>query len=360
MNKISVIIPVYNVEIYLEKCLQSVINQTLSDIEIICINDGSTDNSSDILKKYEAIDKRIILINQENQGVATARNIGLQKATTPYIMFVDSDDWLELNAAEVMYKAITENNCDLVQAKTNLHYDILHNLKKGDEKFFKSLPTGNYNINQHDFINISHTPWGKLWKKEIIDKYNITFPVGLHYEDVAFMCKYLAVSKNILGIENKLYNYLRRPLSIMTKTYYKSSTMSLDHIKVCVDFYNYLSTWHLFNKYEITFWVIFEEFFWRAIKGLHTKNKHLAFDLAHAFIVDKNIEQLGDRLDSAVYRTLINLKNKNYAKIYTIKPSLLAKIFFYQKYNRLSKKIKLFGITVYKQKFNQSGSKKKP
>ncbi|MDR2007400.1 MAG: glycosyltransferase [Alphaproteobacteria bacterium] len=332
LNKISVIIPVYNVASYLEKCLDSVINQTLTDIEIICINDGSTDNSLEILKKYAAIDKRIILINQENQGLSGARNSGLKVATAPYIMFVDSDDWLELDAAKAMYKAITTNDCDLVQGKINLHYASLQDVKKGEIKYFKSIPIGNYTINPKDFITINHTAWGKLWKKEIIDKYEINFPVGLYYEDAPFMWKYLTASKSIFGIDNTVYNYLRRPSSIMSKTANKNSIMSLDHINVCINFYNYLIHWNLFNKYEIAFWGTFDRFFWQAIKELNTTKKYLALDLAHSFIVDKNIEHLSNKIDSKIYENLLSLKNKTYKNGY--------------------KKIKFLGITIYKEKLN--------
>ena len=93
---ISVIVPVYNVENYLGKCLDSLINQTYKDIEIICINDGSTDNSLNILREYEQMDSRIIIIDQKNGGLSNARNIGLKEAAGEYIMFVDSDDWIDL------------------------------------------------------------------------------------------------------------------------------------------------------------------------------------------------------------------------------------------------------------------------
>ena len=101
--KISVIIPVYNVEKYLRECLDSIVNQTFKDIEIICVDDGSTDKSLEILREYEQKDKRIIVISQPNKGVSTARNIGMQQATGKYMMFVDSDDYITQNACELIY-----------------------------------------------------------------------------------------------------------------------------------------------------------------------------------------------------------------------------------------------------------------
>ena len=113
MSKVSIIIPVYNVEKYLDKCLKSVLNQTYKNIEIIVINDGSTDNSLKICKKYK--DKRIVLIDKENGGVSSARNKGLELASGKYITFVDSDDWLELDAIENMVSFIEKENVDFVR-----------------------------------------------------------------------------------------------------------------------------------------------------------------------------------------------------------------------------------------------------
>ncbi|MDR2007401.1 MAG: glycosyltransferase [Alphaproteobacteria bacterium] len=351
MNKISIIIPVYNVEIYLEKCLNSVINQTLTDIEIICINDGSTDNSLDILKKYEKLDRRIILINQENQGVSVARNNGLKIATAPYIMFIDPDDWLEIDAATVMYNAITTNECDLVQAKTHVHYEELYHLKDNDESYFNSKPAGIYIFSSKDILQYPVPVWAKLWKKEIIDKHSINFPDGLYHQDHPFFWKYFIVSQKILVIENKTYNYLRRANSTISKAHKKNITIALDYIKICIDFYNYLQYWSLFNKYEEIFWIAFEDSFWASLYDLHLKNKHLSFDLAHSFIVDKDIEHLESKIDHSLYNLLINLKKKKYNKIYTIKSNNIIKklisVFFKQKYKKSYRSISILSIHIY-------------
>ena len=116
MPKISVIIPVYNVERFLKKCLESVINQTLSDLEIICINDGSTDKSLSILNSFAQKDNRIIVINQDNQGQSCARNAGLSIATGKYIGFVDSDDWIDLDFYEKLYNTAKKYNADIAAA----------------------------------------------------------------------------------------------------------------------------------------------------------------------------------------------------------------------------------------------------
>ena len=118
MSKVSVIIPVYNVEPYLEKCLDSLINQTLKDIEIICINDCSTDNSLNILEQFKNKDERIKLINlKENKGAAAARNEGLKIAKGEYLGFVDPDDYVDLNFYEELYKKAKQDDADIVKAK---------------------------------------------------------------------------------------------------------------------------------------------------------------------------------------------------------------------------------------------------
>ena len=112
-EKITVIVPVYNVEHYLEKCLDSLINQTYKNLEIIVINDGSTDNSGEICQEYAQKDNRIVYIEKENGGLSDARNVGLDKMTGSYVTFIDSDDWVELDYVEILYKKIIEYQADI-------------------------------------------------------------------------------------------------------------------------------------------------------------------------------------------------------------------------------------------------------
>ena len=111
--KISVIVPCYNVEKYLDDCLKSLLNQSFKDFEIICINDGSKDSTLEILKKYEKSDKRIKVINQSNHGVSVARNAGVENSSGEYLTFIDSDDWVNANYLEKLYRSITSNNCEI-------------------------------------------------------------------------------------------------------------------------------------------------------------------------------------------------------------------------------------------------------
>ena len=121
MVKVSVIVPAYNVEGYINDCLESLVNQTLKEIEIIVVNDGSTDRTSEIISKFSAKDSRMKIINQENQGLSAARNNGMQQATGEYIGFVDSDDYIDLDFYEKLYEAAKTNDADISVASILKH-----------------------------------------------------------------------------------------------------------------------------------------------------------------------------------------------------------------------------------------------
>ena len=207
MSKISIIIPVYNVEQYLKACLDSVVNQTLKDIEIIIINDGSPDNSDKIINEYISTHKNIIYIKDTNHGQGHARNEGIKLAKSKYIMFLDSDDTLELDILEKMYDIIEEENSDVVVSDIN-------KIVNGEKQYFKNY----YNYSDKDNINfmLSHAgPVAKLYKKELFIKNNINFLENVYYEDLA-MTPILSIYTNkITYLQLPLYNYLIRDNSTM-------------------------------------------------------------------------------------------------------------------------------------------------
>ena len=124
MPKITVIIPIYNAELYLERCIDSIVNQSFKDIELICVNDGSTDNSEQIIKKYQDNHNNIILISKKNEGVSAARNIGLEKSNSDYIYFVDADDWLSPDCLESIYNAAISSQADIIYFNANIYKNI--------------------------------------------------------------------------------------------------------------------------------------------------------------------------------------------------------------------------------------------
>ena len=146
--KLSVIVPIYNVEKYLPKCLDSLLNQTMNEIEIICVNDGSTDNCEKIAQEYARKDKRIKYIYQENQGRSEARNTGISAATTKYLMFCDSDDWYDETMCEKMYQAITKNDVDFACCGIKMEYDILNPTSEKEDNDYYRLKYENQKL-QH-------------------------------------------------------------------------------------------------------------------------------------------------------------------------------------------------------------------
>ena len=223
--KVSVVIPVYNVEQYLEECLDSIVNQTLTDIEIICVNDGSKDNSLKILKSYQCKDDRIFVINQENGGHAVATNVGISKATGKYLFLMDSDDILKLDALEKTYNIAEEKDVDFVIFKA-INYD------DANDKFYEAE---NYSMDElADFVgdsifsfkdlgllafNIAVTPWTKLYNREFIIDSGIQFPEGLIFDDNIFFWQVLINAQRIYFLKEHLF---------YRRWYDNSSTMAGD------------------------------------------------------------------------------------------------------------------------------------
>ena len=205
MPKVSVIIPVYNVENYIEKCLDSVVNQTLQDIEIIIVNDGSTDLSKEKIKNYiKKYGKKIKYLEKQNEGLSSARNFGLSFATGEYIAFLDSDDYIDCEAYNEMYKVAKEQNLDLVQCGFIWEYPNKKRIGKVDL----------YNSKKEMIEKGRVEAWNKLIKREIIEKNNIQFPMGLRYEDMEFFYKLVPYIQNFAFIDKPFIHYVQRSSSI--------------------------------------------------------------------------------------------------------------------------------------------------
>lgn len=219
MPKISVIIPVYNVEKYLRECLDSVVNQTLRDIEIICINDGSTDNSLEILREYEKQDSRIKIIDKKNEGAGAARNLGLKSATGDYVIFFDSDDYMEFTALEKLYQNITDNNADISICKSYEFYDGEENKRVMDYAIKNQLIDNKsvfspQEVNKYIFQFCVGWPWDKLYRREFVLKNGLTFQNLHHSNDTRFVLLSLACADKISITEDCLVNHRRHKSSL--------------------------------------------------------------------------------------------------------------------------------------------------
>ena len=178
MPKVSIIVPVYNVEKYLSKCLDSLVNQTLKDIEIIIVNDGSPDHSQDIIDKYaKRYSKKIRAFQKDNGGQASARNLGLTKATGEYILFVDSDDYIELDTCDELYNNAKKLNSDIVLFDYYIIYSKEHNKLKSVIEKVNDVD----NINKKEFFLSTPSPVNKLFRREFLLNHNFRFPEGIIY-----------------------------------------------------------------------------------------------------------------------------------------------------------------------------------
>ena len=205
MIKVSVIVTVYNVENYIEKCLNSLVNQTLEDIEIIIVNDGSKDNSENIIKSFlSRYPQKIKYLKKENGGLSDARNYGIPYATGEYIAFLDSDDYVELDTYENMYNLAKKENSDMVEC--NFIWEYPQKIK---------IDIGKKYSGKHEMIEkIRVVAWNKLIKRQVIEKSKIQFPKGYRYEDVEFTYKLIPYLENISFLEEPCIHYIQRQNSI--------------------------------------------------------------------------------------------------------------------------------------------------
>lgn len=248
---ISIIVPVYNVEAYLERCLDSLVGQTYSNIEIILVDDGSTDHCPEICDIWERKDPRIKVIHKENGGLSDARNAGLKMATGEYIAFVDSDDWLDLEYCDVMIKTMFENDADIVECGTYL-------VDESGEKISQRRASNPQLILDREEAlerlltedGVYQTVWNKLYKRIVIQ--DIWFEVGKYHEDEFWTYKVFDRMNKMIVIHNPQYYYLQRDSSIMGEKY---SIKRLDGLEARAERANFLDKYKkLGNLAKVQLW----------------------------------------------------------------------------------------------------------
>lgn len=247
--KMSIIIPVYNVSPYLSRCLESVINQTLKEIEIICIDDESTDDSREILEKYAQQDSRIIFRTQKNQGQGSARNHGLSIAKGKYIQFLDSDDFYEPDCCKKMYEVMEKQKVDVACFEPNVIYEAYSFRKKEDAVYFSLKQRGLQTITTNTVKTIDVNCWNKTFRRKFLEDNNIRFPEKLHFEDVAFFWFWVTKAKVIYSLKEHLINYVRHQNSFVGNIFDRKSSHVMDAMKINVIIYDYLKKNDVFNKF---------------------------------------------------------------------------------------------------------------
>lgn len=220
---ISVIVPVYNVEKYLDRCIKSILNQSYINLEIILVDDGSKDKCSEICDKWEREDSRIIAIHKENGGLSDARNVGIDASHGTYLSFIDSDDYVHKDFIKILYELSKKYDSDISMCgvyETCEEEDTIKNLKEGNEevKFAKSI------LSKKDSLYC--VAWNKLYKRKVFQ--NVRYPKGKIHEDVAVIYKLLYFSNKVAITDIKLYFYFNNPNSIMRCNYSKKHLDILD------------------------------------------------------------------------------------------------------------------------------------
>lgn len=231
---ISIIVPIFNTELYLRKCIDSILNQTYQNLEIILVNDGSTDNSALICEQYAKKDKRIHFINCKNSGVAIARNIALDYAHGDYIGFVDSDDYIQPDMFETLYSLSKKESADISMVSNYIVEDnhiIEHNFTQQIEIYDSISALKELLVDQ----KVQNYTWNKLYKSSIFN--SIRFPVGKFYEDIDIMYHLFESCEKIVYYDIPKYYYVKRRNSIVN---YRTYANCKDYFDVSVERYHYI------------------------------------------------------------------------------------------------------------------------
>lgn len=237
MPKVSVIVPVYNVEKYLERCINSLLNQTLQDIEIIIVDDGSTDSSKIIIEKYLNLHReKIKYYYKENGGLSSARNYGIPYARGEYIAFLDSDDYIESTMYEEMYNIAKKENSDMVECDFIWEYPDKQKYDCGQI----------YNDKKEALEKARVVAWNKLIKREILEKEKIEFPFGLRYEDVEFFYKLVPSLNKISFVKKFFIHYVQRDNSIVNT----QNSKTMDIFKVLDNVIDYYKKNNYYQEYK--------------------------------------------------------------------------------------------------------------
>ena len=244
MTKISVIIPVYNVECYLDKCIQSVLSQNFIEYEVILVDDGSTDESGKICDEYSQKYSQIRVIHQKNKGLGGARNTGIEAACGDYLLFIDSDDSIKENMFSFLYNTAFENGSDIVL----FGMDYIDE----DDRIIETRRPFNGGIRNIDsdermsIFSVDPYAWNKFYRRELFIKNNIRYPEKIWYEDLCVTPKIILCADKLTLTDRVFYNYLQRKNSIM---HVKNADRNSDMLAVVTDVLDFYKTKGVFDKY---------------------------------------------------------------------------------------------------------------
>lgn len=345
--KVSIIVPIFNNEEYIERCLESLINQTHSNIEMICVNDGSTDNSQKILNSYKEKDERVIIINKENGGVSSARNAGIDKAQGTYIMFVDGDDWIELDMVYKLLNEIVENNADIVRCsyvKDYIYKQNVQSMNLGVDKLI--IPKEDKRLVYDMFMDtyVLNSMCCQLIKTSIIKDNNIKVSCDYVYgEDARFnQTLYTYIDKVVL-IDKPYYHYFYNSNSATTiRSMEKIIKRINDSLALYTGLYDWLKTWNIDddkNKQKIAN---------RVVKEFICRSKELFTLIDDGYTIDEISKQLKKIWENSELQKSLQINNKSKVITNRIEDKLYIKDIINLKIDKyIQKGIKLYKIKKY-------------
>ena len=267
---ISVIVPVYNTEEYLRRCLDSIAQQTYTNLEIICVDDGSSDGSGAILDEYAAKDSRFVVIHKQNAGQAAARNDALAIAKGQWVANVDSDDALELNTYEKV-AAHFEDDVEMVWIGNHVECDYDEKLKEQQLQFYTLKWSGKKNIKDIPLPALSGAVWNKIMRRSIIVQNQIRYPHGAIFEDLCFFAQVVPYLHNIYFVPDRLYIYYQRKGSTMDIARSGKSSKSKDAVDIIKPMYEFYARNGLFKTHSAIYVSFFSKFYALAYKFLPEK-----------------------------------------------------------------------------------------
>lgn len=263
---ISIIIPIYNAKLYLAHCIDSILQQTFCDYEVLLIDDGSTDGSSKICDEYALIDTRVKVIHKENGGSASARNVGLMNVSGEYIVFVDADDCLHKEYLRLLYEKICSSGADIVQC----NYCIVEDYSKLDttqeehsENIYSNIEFLDKFCDSKDYLKIV-VLWNKIYKKALFE--DLFFPEGKGVDDDYLICQILYRAKKIITISDTLYYYYMSPGSQMRSAPSLKRLDGIDAVKSQLAFLEEVNEMHLYNKLLYRYYAVVIDGYYYALK----------------------------------------------------------------------------------------------
>lgn len=343
--KVTIVVPIYNVEPFIKECLDSLINQTLKEIEILCIDDCGTDNSIKITEEYAKKDNRIKIIHHErNLGLGATRNTGIKYSTGEYIGFVDSDDWVDLDYYEVLYNETKKSGVEII-----LNDNIIKYKSKFSQKQFyrpkRKNKKGFFEISCDNLLNIPAMTWCKLYKKSFLDLINIKFPDKLRYEDNYFNFTTLTFLKKIYIINGPKYFYRRRTDSIIGLN--RKVIKNDDMLEIVKNIYSFYKKNDLTNKFKLII------IFLKDHLELHQNKEKFFLKIQNFFQEIKNDIFDNKRLynEKEIF-FFENVLNKKFCLIYKINLFHILNIITLKIFYNKNLQIKLFNFIIL---FSQKG-----